>query len=52
MKNKNKYPSDLIDQEYEEIRPLFKGMCRRTWSTRELAITVCYSRSIIDLNSR
>ena len=42
MKNKNKYPSDLTDQEWEEIRPLFKGMRRRIWSKRELTNAVFY----------
>ena len=44
MKNKirTNYPSDLTEQEWEEIRPLLKGMRQRKWSKRELITAVFY----------
>ena len=42
MREQANYPSDLTDQEWEEIRPLFVGMRNRKWSKRELTDAVLY----------
>ena len=36
------YPSDLTDEEWNEIQPLFKGMRHRKWSKRILVNAVFY----------
>ena len=36
------YPSDLTDEEWDEIQPLFKGMRHRKWSKRILVNAVFY----------
>ena len=41
-KIRTKYTSDLTDEEWEEIRPLFKEMRNRKWSKRELTNAVLY----------
>ena len=41
-KIRTKYTSDLTDEEWEEIRPLFKGMRNRKWSKRGLTNAVLY----------
>ena len=39
---KMKYKSDLTDDEWNEIRPLFTGMRHRKWSKRTLVNAVRY----------
>ena len=41
-KNRKSYPSDLTDQQWEEIAPLYAGMRNYTWSKRELTDAVLY----------
>lgn len=36
------YPSDLTDEQWEEIAPLYTGMRNCTWSKRELTNAVLY----------
>ena len=36
------YPSDLTDEQWELIKPLFSGMRNRKWSKRELVNAVLY----------
>nr|WP_325305760.1 transposase [uncultured Oscillibacter sp.] len=36
------YPSDLTDEQWEEIAPLYTGMRSCTWSKRELTDAVLY----------
>ena len=36
------YPSDLTDEQWTEIKPLFMGMRLRTWPKRELVDAVLY----------
>ena len=33
---RQKYSTDLTDEQWEIIKPLFKGMRNRKWSKREL----------------
>ena len=41
--NKRKaYPSDITDEQWEEIAPLYAGMRNCTWSKRELTNGVLY----------
>lgn len=35
-KERELYPSDLTDEQWEEIAPLYTGMHNCTWSKREL----------------
>ena len=41
-KTRAKYSSNLTDEEWEEISPLFKGMRNLKWSKRELTDAVLY----------
>ena len=41
-KSRKSYPSDLTDQQWEEIAPLYAGMRNYTWSKRELTDAVLY----------
>ena len=41
-KERKSYPSDLTDEQWEEIPPLYKGMRNRTWSKLELTDAVLY----------
>lgn len=41
-KNRRPYPSDLTDEQWAEIRPLYSGMRTRGWSKRELTDAVLY----------
>ena len=41
-KERKSYPSDLTDEHWEEIPPLYKGMRNRTWSKLELTDAVLY----------
>ena len=36
------YPSDLTDEQWEEIAPLYQGMRNCTWNKRELTDAVLY----------
>ena len=36
------YPSDLTDEQWEEIAPLYTGMRNCTWNKRELTDAVLY----------
>ena len=41
-KRRKPYPSDLTDEQWEEIAPLYAGMRKNTWSKRELTDAVLY----------
>ena len=41
-KERESYPSDLTDEQWEEIAPLYTGMRNCTWSKRELTDAVLY----------
>ena len=41
-KKRKSYPSDLTDEQWEEIAPLYAGMRNSTWSKRELTDAVLY----------
>ena len=41
-KERESYPSDLTDEQWEEIAPLYTGMRSCTWSKRELTDAVLY----------
>ncbi len=41
-KNRKSYPSDLTDEQWAEIEPLYSGMRNYTWSKRELTNAVLY----------
>ena len=41
-KERESYPSDLTDEQWEEIAPLYTGMRKCTWSKRELTDAVLY----------
>ncbi len=41
-KERGSYPSDLTDEQWEEIAPLYTGMRNCTWSKRELTDAVLY----------
>lgn len=41
-KERKSYPSDLTDEQWEEIAPLYTGMHKCTWSKRELTDAVLY----------
>ena len=41
-KERKTYPSDLTDEQWEEIAPLYTGMRNSTWSKRELTDAVLY----------
>ena len=41
-KERKSYPSDLTDEQWKEIAPLYAGMRRCKWSTRELTNAVLY----------
>ena len=41
-KVRESYPSDLTDEQWEEIAPLYTGMRNCTWSKRELTDAVLY----------
>ena len=41
-KRRKSYPSDLTDEQWEEIAPLYTGMRNSTWSKRELTDGVLY----------
>ena len=36
MQERKKYPTDLTDRQWEEIKPLYKGMRTYKWSNDEL----------------
>ena len=42
MQERKKYPTDLTDRQWEEIKPLYKGMRTYKWSKRELTDAVLY----------
>ena len=42
MQERKKYPTDLTDRQWEEIKPLYKGMRTYKWSKRELTNAVLY----------
>lgn len=42
VKRREPYPSDLTDEQWEEIAPLYTGMRNCTWSKRELTDAVLY----------
>lgn len=41
-KGRKSYPSDLTDEQWAEIEPLYSGMRNYTWSKRELTNAVLY----------
>ncbi len=41
-KRRKSYPSDLTDEQWEEIAPLYTGMRNCTWNKRELTDAVLY----------
>ncbi|EOS64287.1 hypothetical protein C814_00462, partial [Anaerotruncus sp. G3(2012)] len=41
-KGRESYPSDLTDEQWEEIAPLYAEMRNCTWSKRELTDAVLY----------
>ena len=41
-KERKSYPSDMTDEQWEEIAPLYTGMRNCTWSKRELTDAVLY----------
>ena len=41
-KKRESYDSDLTDEQWEEIAPLYKGMRNNKWSKRELTDAVLY----------
>ena len=41
-KERKPYPSDLTDEQWEEIAPLYTGMRSCTWNKRELTDAVLY----------
>ena len=41
-KIRKSYPSDMTDEQWEEIAPLYTGMRNCTWSKRELTDAVLY----------
>jgi len=41
-KREQSYPSDLTDEQWAEIKPLFSGMREYTWPKRELVDAVLY----------
>jgi len=41
-KNRKSYPSDLTDEQWAEIEPLYSGMRNCTWSKRELTNAVLH----------
>ncbi len=41
-KGRKPYPSDLTDEQWAEIEPLYSGMRNYTWSKRELTNAVLY----------
>ena len=41
-KERESYPSDLTDEQWEEIAPLYTGMRNCTWTKRELTDAVLY----------
>ncbi len=41
-KRRKSYPSDMTDEQWEEIAPLYTGMRNCTWSKRELTDAVLY----------
>ena len=43
-KERESYPSDLTDEQWEEIAPLYTGMRNCMRSKRELTDAVLYSR--------
>lgn len=41
-RERKSYPSDLTDEQWSEISPLYRGMRNRGWSKRELTNAVLY----------
>ncbi|MFR4351322.1 MAG: transposase [Roseburia sp.] len=41
-RDRKTYPSDLTDEQWEIIKPHFKGMRNRKWDKRELVNAVLY----------
>ena len=39
---KQKYPTDLTDEQWAKIAPLFNGVRNRVWSKRDLVDAVLY----------